>query len=93
MPIQKELVNGKIVTYKIKFINSVRFISISVPNVADNLAERLHKGEYNDFQSDPEYMTINNGLLVFNCVDWNKNCEKKSDEDLAKIFSQQIQIH
>ena len=50
----------------------------------DNLAEGLHKGKCKDCKFCLEYVTINNVLLVFKCVDCNKGYEKKSDEDLAK---------
>ena len=39
--IKKELDNGKSITYKIKFIDSFRFISGSLSNLVDNLSEEL----------------------------------------------------
>ena len=36
VPIKKELDNGKLITCKIKFIDSFRFMSSSVSNLADN---------------------------------------------------------
>ena len=33
-----------------------------------------------------KYMTDNNGLLLFECLDWNKNYEKYFNEDLVKVF-------
>ena len=37
VPIKKELDNGKLTTYKIKFIDSFRFMSISLSNQVGNL--------------------------------------------------------
>ena len=42
---KKELGNKKI-TYKIRFIDSLRFIVSSLSDLADNLAEGLHDGKW-----------------------------------------------
>ena len=39
MPIKKELDNGKTITYKIKFIDSFRFMSSSISTLVDNSSE------------------------------------------------------
>ena len=39
--IKKELGNGKSITYKIKFIDSLRFMGSSLSNLVDNLSEGL----------------------------------------------------
>ena len=39
VPIQKELDNGKSITYKIKFIDSFRFMSCSFSTLIDNLSD------------------------------------------------------
>ena len=38
MPLKKENDNGKIITYKLKFIDSYRFVSTSLSNLVDNLS-------------------------------------------------------
>ena len=43
-PIKKELDNAKTITYKLKFIDSFRFMSTSLSNLVDNLSE-IHKTE------------------------------------------------
>ena len=43
VPIKKELDNAKIVTYKLKFIDSYRFMSTSLSDLVDNLSEILKK--------------------------------------------------
>ena len=41
--IKKELDNGKIITYKLSFIDSFRFMSISLSKLVDNLSEIYKK--------------------------------------------------
>ena len=41
--IKKELDNGKIITYKLRFIDSFRFMSISLSKLVDNLSEIYKK--------------------------------------------------
>ena len=43
VPIKKEPENGKTVTYKLKFIDSFRFMSTSLSKVVDNLSEIYKK--------------------------------------------------
>ena len=38
VPLKKENDNGKIITYKLKFIDSYRFVSTSLSNLVDNLS-------------------------------------------------------
>ena len=51
MPIEKELDNGKTIKYKIKFIDSFRFMSSSLSNLVDNLTEGLQNDKYTDCKS------------------------------------------
>ena len=48
IPIKKTPENDKTVIYKIKFIDSARFMAISLSNLADNLAEGLHNSKQYD---------------------------------------------
>ena len=43
VPISKELDNGKTITYKLKFIDSFRFMSTSLSSLVDNLSEIYKK--------------------------------------------------
>ena len=42
VPFKKELDNGKRITYKIKFIDSFRFISSPLSNLVDDLSGGFH---------------------------------------------------
>ena len=66
MPIKKELEKGKTIIYKIKFIDSFRFMSISLSNLADNLSEGFYNDKCTDCKSYLEYISIKDKLLVFN---------------------------
>ena len=66
VPVKKEIKkkdengNEKItkISYKIKFIDSFRFMSTSLPNLVSNLSEGLHNDRCIDCKSCPYYMTI-----------------------------------
>ena len=45
VPIKKELNNGRIVTYKLKFIDSIRFMKNSLSELVDNTSEILKSEE------------------------------------------------
>ena len=60
VPIKKEFTKkDKIVkiSYKIKFIDSYRFLSTSLSKLVDNLSEGLHNDERKDCNSYLDYMT------------------------------------
>ena len=43
----------------------------SLSNLADNLADAIYKDKCEDWKSDLEYMTVNDGSLAFKCVNCN----------------------
>ena len=82
----KKLANGMTVRYKMKYINSIKFMANWIPHFADNLAEGLHKGKRRDYKYCLDYVNVIDDLLIFNCSDCNNNHKKEFDQDLAKIF-------
>ena len=56
IPIKIGLDNGKTITYKIKFIDSFRFMSTSLSKVVDNLSEGLRCDKCIDGKSYLDYM-------------------------------------
>ena len=56
VPIKKELDNCKIITYKLKFIDTFRFMSTSLPKLAKYLSEKLHSDKYTDCKSKLDYL-------------------------------------
>ena len=49
VPIKKELDNNKVITYKLEFIDSFRFMTDSLWSLADNLSEINKKESTNEF--------------------------------------------
>ena len=93
IPIKKEITkkdtngNDKIIkiSYKIKFIDSYRFISTSLSKLVDNLSEGLH--ECKDSESYLDYVTIKDNKLIFRCFSCKKNYEEDFNKELIRRFT------
>ena len=66
IPIKKELDNGKIVKYKLKFIDSFGFMSTSLSSFVDNLSEIYNK-KRGDKNCKSEYDFIEVNKLYYKC--------------------------
>ena len=64
-PIKKELKNNTIITYKIMFIDNLRFMSSSLSSLAHNVAEGLHNNKC--------IVSIKDELLTFKCLKCTKS--------------------
>ena len=96
VPIKKEITkqdkngNDKItkISYKIKFIDSYRFMSTSLSNLVSNLSEGLHNYRCINCKSCLDYMTTKDEQLIFRCFRCKKNYEEKfNKEDLIQRFA------
>ena len=65
------------VTYKIKFVDSFRFMSTSLSKLVDNLIEGVHNDKYDDCQSNLCFVNGTNEILKFECVDCKKKYKKE----------------
>ena len=92
VPVKKEITkkdkngNDKItkISYKIKFIDSYRFMSILLSNLVSNLSEGLHNDRCIDCKSCLNYMTTKDERLIFRCFRRKKNYGKNFYEDLIQ---------
>ena len=86
VPIKKDIDNGKTITYKLKFIDSFRFMSSSLSSLVDNLSEGLHNKKCRKCKSCLEYISIKEKKLIYKCRDCNKNYKLHFNKDLITSF-------
>ena len=79
--------NDKIVniTYRLKFIDSYRFMSVPLSSLVDNLSDGSH--ECKDCESSLEYINAGDSKVVFRCLNCNKNYNKDFNKELINRFS------
>ena len=88
VPIKKKIENKNIeITYKIKFIHSYRFMSMSLSKLIDNLSEGLHNNKCLDCKSYLDYIKTKNEKLIFKCFNCKSYYEKDFNKELIKRFA------
>ena len=65
------------ISYKIKFINSYRFVSTSLSNLVSNLSEGLHNYRCIDCKFCLDYIRTKDEQLIFRCFRCKNNHEEK----------------
>ena len=75
------------ITYKIKFIDSFRFMATSLSKMVDNLTEDIHGDKCVDCKSDLSYMKVIDEALIFRCFNCKKNYEKEINKELIERFA------
>ena len=88
VPIKKKIDNKYLeITYKIKFIDSYRFMSSSLSKLVDNLSEGIHNNKCSDCESNLDYIKIKkNGKLLLKCFNCDVYYKKKFNKELIKKF-------
>ena len=74
------------ISYKIKFIDSARFMTSSLSNLADNLMEEIHKTKSKDCGCFLEYKCVKGNLIMHECLSWSKCNSRKLNEGFQKKF-------
>ena len=87
VPLEKKIENKNLeITYKIKFIDSFKFMS-SLFKLVDNLSEGIHNNKFSDCKSNRDYVRITkNKKLLLKCFNCNIYYKKKFNNDLIKKF-------
>ena len=94
IPIKKEVIKidkdgnktVEIISYKIKFIDSMRFMATSLTKLVDNLSDGIHKIKCKDCGCSLKYESVKSNLTKHQCLSCNKNCPEKLNEELKKKF-------
>ena len=81
VPIEKKLYNGTIITYKLKFTDSFRFISTSLSKLVDNLSE-IYSKECKECKSVCDFIGLKNNKLYYRC---NK-CKKRQLKPINRLI-------
>ena len=80
-PIKNKIENKNIeITYKIKFIDSYRFMSMPLSKFIDNLSEGLYNNKCADCESCLDYIKTKNEKLILKCF----NCKSYYEKDFNK---------
>ena len=88
VPIKKRIENKNIdISYKIKFIDSFRFMATSLSKLVDNLTENIHNDKCVKCKSDLCFVNAVNEILIFECIDCGKEYKKGLNKKLIERFS------
>ena len=88
VPIKKRTENKNMdITYKIKLIDSFRFMATSLSKLVDNLTENVHIDKCDKYKSNLCFVRAMNETLLFKCTDCEKEHEKEFNKELLERFS------
>ena len=86
VPIKKKIENKDLeITYKIKFLDSYRFMSSS-SKLVDNLSEGIHNNKCANCESCLDYVKTKNEKLLLKCFNCKTYYEKDFNKELIKKF-------
>ena len=94
VPIKKKIENENIeITYKIKFIDSYKFMSMLVSKLIDNLSEGIHNNKGLDCESCLDYIKTKNEKLILKCFNCKQYYEKGFNKEVIKRFANTYEFY
>ena len=88
VPIKKKIENKDIeLTYKIKFIDSYKFMAMPLSKLIDNLSEGIHNNKCSDCGSTLDYIKTKNERLTLECYKCKQRYRKKINKELITRFA------
>ena len=91
IPIKKEHDNGKTTIYKLKFIDSCRFMNASLSSLVDNLSGINIKKPENKFANTMKSMNVSLSCIIDNLSEINKKEHVKFIDNMRSMASSLLQ--
>ena len=91
VPIRKECDDGKTITSKLRFINSFRFMSVSLSDLVDNMSEIFNGIECKSciekikINSECCFVGLKNNRLIYRCKECKEEWKRPTNELIEKF--------